>query len=53
MPSAASLAMPGVAHVAALRLVLEREDSKKKNRAQYTPFVKCILDMVETGKAGQ
>ena len=45
--------MKGVAHVAALRLVLEREDSKKKKRAQYTPFEKCILDMVEIGKAGQ
>jgi len=45
--------MPGVAHIASLRLVLEREDSKKKKRAQYTPFEKCILDMVEIGKAGQ
>ena len=43
--------MPGVAHLAALRIVLERE-KKRKAKLRHTPFEEYILDLVEEGRYG-
>ena len=45
--------MPGVAHLASLRLVLEREKNKKKRNANYTPFEKYLLELVDQGNEGE